>query len=474
MAGWSGASARRLEDPEHWVESAERLERAVRLARTLGARGGLFDRVLIELQDRADRFGHDIRGYLGTRAMELLLEFRAGDCERNAQQAATAAAAAREASDWDRCRTNLKVVLACRRRLNDAAGQRAAVEAIAATYVDQADIGEQGRDWMMVSHFLQKAIEAYRRAGGHRDMVEVLHGRLLDAQERSLEQLRPMRQDMDISEIVEAARRRVAGVPLRAALVRFAHARRILDFAHLRERAEKLAQEFPLQGLMSAVLLDRRGRQKARRPPLLTDDPQQREEALFTRVVEHADFERDLATRAVLIPALDQITSEHRITTRDLMEFVEPSAFVPPGREGLYAWGLLAGFEGDFVSAMHLLLPQVENSVRHLMASAGLVVTTMDENGDQQEMTLAPMLSDERLRDLLPEDVVLELRTLLTDPRGPNLRNRFAHGLMDEDEFSSPPAVYAWWLAFNLCARTRFAELSPMPEAVRSGDGAGQ
>src|SRR6218665_2879282 len=43
-----------------------------------------------------------------------------------------------------------------------------------------------------------------------------------------------------------------------------------------------------------------------------------------------------------------------------------------------------------------------------------------------------------------------ELRALFCDAFGPNLSNELAHGLLDEEAFHSPFAIYAWWLGLHL------------------------
>src|SRR3981081_3976128 len=58
---------------------------------------------------------------------------------------------------------------------------------------------------------------------------------------------------------------------------------------------------------------------------------------------------------------------------------------------------------------------------------------------------------DPRLSAIVSGDILFELRCLLTDNRGPNLRNQLAHGMLDDSEFSSVEAIYTWWLVLVLC-----------------------
>jgi hypothetical protein len=51
---------------------------------------------------------------------------------------------------------------------------------------------------------------------------------------------------------------------------------------------------------------------------------------------------------------------------------------------------------------------------------------------------------------MLGADIVFEMRSLLVERFGANLRNDMAHGLVDHDSFYSPSARYLWWLALHL------------------------
>ncbi len=63
---------------------------------------------------------------------------------------------------------------------------------------------------------------------------------------------------------------------------------------------------------------------------------------------------------------------------------------------------------------------------------------------------------------MLGEDIVFDLRGLLVERFGSNLRNEGAHGLMDYEEFLAPQAIYLWWLALKLCCTM---VLLKMPQA---------
>lgn len=46
---------------------------------------------------------------------------------------------------------------------------------------------------------------------------------------------------------------------------------------------------------------------------------------------------------------------------------------------------------------------------------------------------------------------MFDLQGLLVERFGANLRNRMAHGLMADIEFTTPTVLYLWWLVLRIC-----------------------
>ena len=67
--------------------------------------------------------------------------------------------------------------------------------------------------------------------------------------------------------------------------------------------------------------------------------------------------------------------------------------------------------------------------------------------------------------EIFGEDLSFEIRSLFCDPFGPNLRNKLAHGLLDDRACYSPDAIYAWWLGLKLVFNTFWNALSSNAES---------
>lgn len=152
-----------------------------------------------------------------------------------------------------------------------------------------------------------------------------------------------------------------------------------------------------------------------------------------------------------IAPALEQFNSEHKISEEYLLKLCESSQTVPVGRAPYWAKGLLFGFQGDFSSAIHILVPQIENWIRELMQDNGLNTSTFNsDTGIETENGLSSLLNTDEISGLLDKNLLFELKSLLTSPPGPNLRNEIAHGLIEFEKANSPIGAYLWWLALKL------------------------
>jgi hypothetical protein len=123
---------------------------------------------------------------------------------------------------------------------------------------------------------------------------------------------------------------------------------------------------------------------------------------------------------------------------------------VPVGRERIIAKALFAGYDNDFVTALHILIPQLEHLVRFHLKQHGAKTTNLDKNGIENEKGLSTLMELPEIETIFRKDLSFEIKALFCDPFGPNLRNELAHGLLDYEEAQSIYSIYAWWLGLSI------------------------
>jgi lysyl-tRNA synthetase class 1 len=131
---------------------------------------------------------------------------------------------------------------------------------------------------------------------------------------------------------------------------------------------------------------------------------------------------------------LDQ-TFERLLERHDL----QPQHFVGwANRHGVFAdmalllEGVRAWFNGDFAKATHILIPQIEVAMRAIAGQLGVPVTkALPKIPDTSvAIGMGDILYTAKVTDELGPDLTLHLQALFADPRGLNLRNEMAHGLL--------------------------------------------
>ena len=317
--------------------------------------------------------------------------------------------------------------------------------------------------------FLEDAIQVYRRVPrADRDRHQVdqrireLRLRLNEFGQRAQDEMATVSSPpIDLSENVEQARNAVSGKPPHEALRSFANLHGV-SAKRLRESAIESLSRSPFLASISKVVSSHDGRIIARTPGIKGSTPTDEDEEAIRAEMNQPHYGTlvGVAVQALILPALDVLTLEHRLRTSDFIELARRSPIVPIGREVLFGKALAEGFNRDFATSIHLLAPQIEHMVRFHLKSAGVPTAHLDQNGIENEIGLSALIELPECSTIFGDDLTYEIRALFCDQVGPNLRNNVAHGLLNDREVQSIDAVYAWWLGLKLVFNTFWNSLA--------------
>jgi hypothetical protein len=343
---------------------------------------------------------------------------------------------------------------------------------IAGCYEFEATKGQQSN--IVAAHFYEAAIQRLReipnseRVSRQLDRkITQLRDALRVAGEHSLDEMRTVSSPgFDISDIVEWTTKRIEGKPIVDALLIFANLHAPPDIENLRKEVIAEIEEFPLSNLFPSTYISKDGRTIAKQRGTSTADGGN-DDLINGKMIQNHMLDIDIAVNSRIIPAHNVISFEHIVSEADLYTIVSSSPFVPSDRARIFSLGLYLGFHRDFISAIHILVPQLENLVRYHLRNHGESTTILDENGIENEMSLSGLMKNRKVSEIFGHNLAFQLRCLFTDPIGPNLRNNLAHGLLDYHDCLSGPAIYAWWLSFKICFNTYYS-------ALKNGEQSGQ
>jgi hypothetical protein len=317
---------------------------------------------------------------------------------------------------------------------------------------------------MAAASFYEKAIQIYRTVPrGERaihkadERMTELHRQMNTAGEKSITEMRAISTPgVDITELIENARKSVTGKTVSEALFSFANIYRGAKVAQIRASAEKNLNQSFARRLFASTHLSWDGRVIAKQPAAGFDahDSEGDKLALWAQMVQEYQILMNLVVEGDIWPAHEVLLQEHRLRESDFISLAKQSPIVPLGRDRLFGKALFAGYDRDFVTALHLLVPQIEHMVRTHLKNAGTKTTNLDKDGIENENGLSTLMDMPEAVQVFGEDLAFEIKAIFCTAFGPNLRNEMAHGLLDENACYSPAAIYAWWLGLRIIFNT--------------------
>lgn len=447
----------------NWTQTSNQIERALQLASSINRNGDQYCKVVNRIIEILDKFGSEAPLDLSAKLMRLLLERGEGDSKMYSQLSETLAIKAESEYEFERARTYWDAKVAWHQREREETAVKDARTKIAESYEKQSDYNLANRQpkYLMAAHALEQAIVAYRRVSGSHAKIDEIKLKLREYQALAVQEMPLINSDsVDITDIYLQAENAVRDKSFHEALRILVSLPSNSNVGEIRAQVEENKKTYLLKSLFPTVLMSPNGRVIARQP-------EDEEEALIADICDYIGHTYLISGKGIIEPARNIILSQHAVRVNDLLELLQNHPYIPDGREYIVAQGLQSGLTGDFLTATHLLIPQMEECFRYLLISLGVVPSSFTDNGIQDEYNLNKILREtkftDKLHQIFGEDFIFDLRCVLVERFGSNLRNDMAHGLLEHNAFYSSAVVYFWWLSLRFWLAPVFIEPSGTP-----------
>lgn len=244
---------------------------------------------------------------------------------------------------------------------------------------------------------------------------------------------------------------------LHKSLIRIAH-HFIPDVADAKNILKKLQADAPLQSLIGVIRVA--DGQIIARAGAVDEDEEGR---LYMQLAQNTEL-----AQPFLSTSIDRLRKKYNPTAAELTAFLRESPVFSNARERLVLEGIEAYLAGDYVKAVHVLVPQFEHQLRNLLLLLGVPTNKQvrGATGIMQMKSMNDMLLDARVQKALGDNLWRYLDVFLADQRGPNLRNRIAHGLVDDAELKRPVAdrLLHCFLCLGLIREKQAADVQAKPK----------
>jgi hypothetical protein len=451
-----------LEADDMWPPFTERLQRAWQIGAQLGRMKPFHQKAVHAIEDSITRHEATEDGLLCASLMKMLLIDGAGDVNRYAILAEHLAKKMEAVRNWHFARDYWQLNYGWNSKGSKTRDAQAAKLNIANTYINLAEsfITTDQPSFLHASHWLGKAVHALRNAKACPLEIEKTHLRLLEFQKRGMSEMQtiqiPLERSSELDNCLgESAKYAAEHVKARSfedAILRLAFVATPTDPDELKKRIEDPNYGGAFTQIFGSTTVRTNGQISDTKPPLASADPKDHAKAVLKEMFSQArSIDWKMKVKVCIDPARQQIIAEHPSRLVDLLFLVQDNPFVPLGRERLFLRGLHAGLLGDLVLALHLLLPQIENSLREIFTANRVITSKLESDNSQDEYDLGWILNHAEMAKIFGGGMAFDLRGLLVERFGLNLRNEIAHGLLTESQMITEGALYAWWLTLRLC-----------------------
>ena len=327
-----------------------------------------------------------------------------------------------------------------------------AAESLAEFWVKIGDAA--GGKGMVAANAYRNAIQALGSPSGTKERQQEIEQKLRRAQPSVRDEMGVTSTPFDLTDSIECTRQSISGLPLPLALGKFAGLAQAPEPDELRGQAEHIVEKYPFFSMMSSMKVDEEGKVVAESPGMFGSQ-EDFDNALHHPIAQNEDLRRQNYVHDSIEPARQIIQSGHSLYQDHLRLIAAMTPYVPDDWVDLVATGLARFFGGDFISALHILVPQLERSLRHILEQAGVDPSAIRSDMTQEDLTLSVMLKKHReyrepLEEILGPAVVFEIENLFDFRGGPYLRHRVAHGRVSSYECYSTDSIYACWFIFRL------------------------
>lgn len=336
------------------------------------------------------------------------------------------------------------------RQLGDTGGMRrcqlGALDQILAMRSEVSSAGAEA-SWVM------DALQALQLIDGMEEKEEELQRDLRRLQRAALKEFGSFTIPLEIEEDRERVLAAFDTYDLPTALYQFALLERSRPVEDLKAEAREALKRAPLMSMMAAVHIDDEGKFVGK--TCGADDRTEPSEDWYRKEIDRAE---DFRCQRVVAGAIDPARAlmHHRFDLREsyFAPIVGRSPFVPASQEPLLALGFTRFFQGDFMSATHLLVPQIEPCLRHILKVAGHDPAKRFADATEEDHNIGGLLSRFRseLEHILTAPIVAELEALFHSRPGPALRHEMAHGQLGAGSCFHPTLLYANWFLYRLCS----------------------
>ncbi|SFP06779.1 DUF7380 domain-containing protein [Qipengyuania nanhaisediminis] len=317
-------------------------------------------------------------------------------------------------------------------------------------------MAEQNPQPLAAAGWIKTAITEIRQVGGNEQWIASLKAQLRELQGRATEEVGTFSIKLTgLRGMRSKSRKYFSEVTLSEGLRQVAMHLWPSEVSKTKSTIDEISKNTIFDKIVSTSYMDEKGRTTSHGL-----DPNEHfgsDDYYKERAGRDLGVERRFQVVGLLEPAREELYRRYAITEHHMYPLIINSGFVPSDRAPIFAAGLAHLWQGNFLISSHLLVPQIENSLRHLLDIAGVDHATISSDGSEGDKSLSSLLKnfESELNSILTEEIVWELDLLFSFRPGSAFRHELSHGNLPYRAFYGDLGqICAWYCYFLVCVFT--------------------
>lgn len=301
--------------------------------------------------------------------------------------------------------------------------------------------------------WLRTAISELRQFGGDTQLVDGLKKQLADLREEAKSEYVTFSHSIDISELVESTEEQLKESFLADIFKVVVTETPIENIERMRGVVKESAEKNFFSSFFGIEVHDEAGRKIHKAPPLNIREDMS-DEAVIDQYLRTFEIGHQIFINGVFEPARHILSQEHGLTLSTFSNLVEHSPIIKPEFKEIFNLGFYRLWQGDYISASYILIPQMEGMIRHYYELSGKDATRYLDKELEESTSISILLDKCRddIESIFSKNLALTIDLVFNRKGGPLLRHKLAHGNLYTGSCYAETTTYACVLVFYLCA----------------------
>src|SRR3989338_5912424 len=139
------------------------------------------------------------------------------------------------------------------------------------------------------------------------------------------------------------------------------------------------------------------------------------------------------------------------INAQELTTFIQKKLPLTEDLKSVINDGIKEYFDSNYKNSIIKLVPNIESIIRQILRNKGIEPTVRQRDNSIRLKTFGQLLSDPDVKTIFGEDFLVYLKIKYVDPDFQNIRNKIAHGLIKNEEYTKNLSLSIIFTILKLC-----------------------